>query len=79
MPHLDYIAIKDYAYNTTPNEPILAGDTGGEVCSPPAETNLAYVTSNRVKFNWLPIDDATEYQVEFVWRERLNGVIIPLH
>ncbi len=63
------LTIFDYAINLTPNEQILAGDTGSEICSATTETNVVYVTADRVKFSWLPVDDATEYQV----RIRLAG------
>lgn len=58
------IIIKDYAYDATPNNPIVAGDMG-LICDAPAIDGTYNIMATSAKLKWFAVDGATKYQLKF--------------
>ncbi len=57
------VILHDYAIHTTPDIPILAGETG--FCDHPIIYKTSNITSASARITWAPVLDATKYQIRY--------------
>lgn len=57
--------MEDYAWNTTPDESIIAGETGLETCETPEPIGSNVLSPTSAKVKWAPVPDALGYQVNY--------------
>ena len=72
----EFVTVKDYAFEATPNVPISAGDMGiSQTCDYPSNIQVVNVLPTKVKLSWDAVPNAHRYQI--VYKE--VGVPPPIH
>ena len=71
--HPTSITVLDYAYNATPNTPIIAGNM--VVCLPPVPFDFATATTTSAKIGWSAAESVDHYELQYrtpggVWHNK---------
>lgn len=65
VPGYTGFTIYEYAWNTAPGEPILAGETGLVTCEAPLALASGAISSASAKVKWSAVPDAATYEIQF--------------